>query len=87
MQGLVEVVAYAIEQPMHRFSMQAAGSKPLNGYSFELKGATPVQKNASADMAHRYIEDEFGVQAEGSTQASKQRARLRRMSTELLKIF
>ena len=54
---------------MHRFSMQAAGSKPLNGYSFELKGATPVQKHASANMAHTYIDYKFDVQAEGSTQA------------------
>ena len=65
----MEVVAYAFEQPMHRFSMQAAGSKPLNGYSFELKGATLVQKNAGANIAHTYIEDKSGVQAEGSTQA------------------
>ena len=49
--------------------MQAADSKPLNGYSFELKGATPPQKHASANMAHTYIDDKFDVQAEGSTQA------------------
>ena len=49
--------------------MQAAGSKPLNGYSFELKGAALVQKNACANTAHAYIENKSGVQAEGSTQA------------------
>ena len=51
----MEVVAYAIEQPMHRFSMQAAGSKPLNGYSFELKGATLAQKNAGANIVHAFM--------------------------------
>ena len=79
----MEVVAYAFEQPMHRFSMQAAGSKPLNGYSFELKGATLVKKmRVPTQLTH----------TSRINLASKQRARLRlslvvRMSTELLKIF